>query len=146
MPKVLWLDNDLTNIEPYVEIMRDSGIEVGLASTITQAEEQLKSEYDLLILDVMIPTKTEREEEVYHPEETESGRKTGLVFYKRMKQSLEQRGCKLLVLTVRLDEGILREFLAAGLPRGSYETKMTLREAPIFLERVKGILSQKKEG
>jgi CheY-like chemotaxis protein len=144
--KILWLDNDLAYIEPYVEILRESGFEVNPVPTITQAEDQLKGDYDLLILDIMIPTKTEQEEQVYRPERTEAGRKTGLAFYTRMKQALEEKGCRLLVLTVRLDESIFEEFLAAGLPRECYDTKMTLREAPIFLERVKDILAKPGAG
>jgi len=140
--KILWLDNDLAYIAPYVEILQNHGFEVTCASTITEAEKALTESYDLFILDVMIPTKTEHEEEVYKPEETDAGRETGLVFYAKMKERVDATDCKWLVLTVRLDEPILKEFLAKGLRREWYDTKMNLRVARTFLGRVQGILAE----
>jgi CheY-like chemotaxis protein len=138
--QILWLDNDVYDIKPYVDALRDEGYQVTVVSTVGDADMLIGRErYDLLILDVMVPTKNEEEEAHYLPEETEQGLKTGLILYRRLKRKLE--GAKVLVLTVRLDKAIEEEFFAAGLPRECFETKYTLREAGVFLDKVKSLLT-----
>ena len=139
--RILWLDNDPAYLETYEEALRESGFEVTLTTTVTAAERLLaKEKYDLLILDVMIPTKSEAEENFYPPETTDSGLKTGLLFYRRMKARLDEQRTPVLVMTVRLDSGILDEFVDAGLERENFCTKMSLRERPTFISKVSEIL------
>ncbi len=95
----------------------------------------------MIIIDVMIPTVSDVEEERYRPEETEYGHKTGLVFYKRMKQMFAERDIEVIVLTVRLDRSIASQFQEAGLPASRFLTKMELRETPLFVLKIKTILS-----
>jgi CheY-like chemotaxis protein len=137
MLKILWVDNDPAYISPYIEALEDRGSIVTVVTTAIDAESALNKErYDLLILDVMIPTKSEREEEIYHPEETEYGLKTGLIFYRRNKERLTKTKTQILVVTVRLDKGILDEFMEEGLPRECFSSKLDLSNVEIFLDRV----------
>ena len=139
--KVLWLDNDSAYLEDYVKTLEGAGYVVKVVTNVTAAENELqKGRYDLLLLDVMIPTKSESEEELYPPEATDSGLKTGLVFYQRMKSVLEAGHTAVLVMTVRLDSGILEGFVEAGLDRGQFSTKMALRETQTFMAKIEKII------
>lgn len=140
--RILWVDNDPAYIKPFAGALRRDGFEVLIATTAAEAEKLLGNNgIDLLILDVMIPTKTDQEEEIYPPTETENGLKTGLVFYKRMRHLLEQKGIPVLVLSVRVDKEIKREFESANLPPGSFATKMEVRTSKVFLHRIKNMLN-----
>jgi CheY-like chemotaxis protein len=145
--RVLWLDNDEAYVEPYREELERHDILAKVVTNVTEAENLLNSEinYDLMIIDVMIPTKTEAEETDYPPEETNSGLKTGLIFFRRMQPRLKAQGTAVIVMTVRLDKGIREEFRALGLDESFYFTKMTLRETPVFVEKIKSILEQKNQ-
>jgi CheY-like chemotaxis protein len=140
--RVLWFDNDAAYVEPYREELDKKGIFCKVVTTITEAEQELGEDpkYDVLILDVMIPTKSEAEEQLYPPQATNSGLKTGLVFYERLKERLKQRGTQVIVMTARLDKGIQEEFVRAGLSERFYCTKMSLREAPIFIAKIREVL------
>jgi CheY-like chemotaxis protein len=139
--QILWLDNDIYYIRPYVEALHLEGYDVMVVGTVSDADVSLEEHsYELFILDAMIPTKDEREEATYPPEETENGHKTGLVFYRRRKQKLNQAGTRVLVLTVRIDEDIAEQFISDGLPKECFATKFNLRETGAFLSRVKSLL------
>ncbi len=135
--KILWIDNDPAYIDPYVKGLESIGHKVMVATTVIGAESALKADvYDLVILDVMIPTKSDAEEELYRPRETDFGHRTGLVFYRRNKERLARNKTQTLILTVRLDKTILDEFLEEGLPRECFATKLNLRDIQAFLDRV----------
>jgi len=141
--QVLWLDNDAAYLRDYQDLLAEEGFEVTLATSVSEAEACIETRrYDLLIIDVMIPTKSETEERLYPPDRTDKGFKTGLVFYRRMKSRLDSLGSDVLVLTVRLDQDILSEFLEAGLPRECFATKFQLREAEAFRRKVKAVLGE----
>lgn len=141
--QVLWLDNECSYLSPYREVLEEESCEVTFATTVSEAESLVQTRrYDLLILDVMIPTKNVVEETLYPPDQTDRGLRTGLVFYRRMKDRLDGLATEVLVLTVRLDQDILSEFLAAGLPRGCFATKFQLRHLEVFRQRVKTILGE----
>lgn len=130
---VLWLDNDPVHLQPFIRALADLSLAVSVVSTLLEAEEHLRAHPpSLLILDVMIPTKSEAEEKRYPPEETDLGYKTGLIFFKRHCKFLVENKIKVLVMTVRLDEDILEEFLEAGLPVGSFVTKFKVRDVGSF--------------
>jgi CheY-like chemotaxis protein len=140
--KILWVDNDPGYIRPFKIALEGEGYSVTVASTVFQAEACVDGQsYDLIILDVMIPTVSEVEEDAYRPEDTENSLKTGLLFYRRKGKELEQRGTPVLVMTVRIDKAIRREFIAAGLPENHFATKMELRESPHFVSKIKALLS-----
>ena len=139
--RVLWLDNDLPYMEPYLNVLRDNGYEVDLVATLSDAEYLLRTKkYGLLILDVMIPTVSEEEEKRYHPNLTDRGLKTGLVFYNLNKKLLEESRMHVLVMTIRLDQGIRDEFIGAGLPRDCFATKFALRNMTAFLQTVQSLI------
>lgn len=142
MPRrILWLDNDSANTRPYVSALSKRGDDVQVVTTISQAEDLLVNQnYDLLILDVMIPTRDAKEEKLYPFNETDEGHKTGLVFYKRMRDLLGDRLPPVLVTTVRLDKEILDEFVEGGLHRERFSTKFAIRDVTRFLTKVDSVL------
>ncbi|MGA9773440.1 MAG: hypothetical protein WBV94_30695 [Blastocatellia bacterium] len=142
--RVLWLDNDTNFLTPYAEELTDNDFEIQISKSVAEAESLLnESDYDLLILDVMIPTLNDDEEKIYPVKETEYGHKTGLCFYKRMKKVLDEKKTVVIVRTVRLDQQIKDEFRQAGLPKENFVTKFALRRTEDFLEKVNSILGSK---
>src|ERR1041385_8846377 len=135
--RVLWLDNDATYVTVYEEAMEAAGYEVTVRKTVAEAMSEIRqAPFDLLILDVMIPTKSELEELDYPPIETDYGTKTGLVFYRRLAGEPNASRMKILVLTVRLDEAVKIEFMAENLPATNFATKFALRDAVDFVNTV----------
>lgn len=140
--RILWIDNDPQYIKPFVLAMEDEGYAVSIAKTVSQGERLITNQrFDLVILDVMIPTMSEKEEETYPPDETEDSHKTGLLFYKRHVGVLTKNNTPILVMTVRIDKSITKDFLDAGLPPSNFVTKMELRETPVFLEKIRATLN-----
>ncbi|MBV8857609.1 MAG: hypothetical protein JOZ02_11810 [Acidobacteria bacterium] len=142
--RILWLDNDVNYLMPYVGALKAEGFEVTVVRSVGEAAFRLADpnggRYNLLILDVMIPSKNESEEADYTPEETGHGYRTGLVFYRRRKKELAEAGTKVLVLTVMLGGEVLNDFIAEGLPAENYATKYSLRAMPTFRRRIRSIL------
>lgn len=140
--QILWLDNDPAYVEPFVETLTDEGFGVKVTATVTEAEKELKeNKYDLLLLDVMIPSVSPEEEMRYQPAVTELGNKTGYLFYLTNKDFFEKNGMRVLIMTVRLDKAIMDEFVKAGLSRNNFATKYDLRDANVFLAKIQDILS-----
>jgi CheY-like chemotaxis protein len=138
--QILWLDNDPRYTDPYVQALRDRGDSVAVVTNVTDAEALIrKNHYDLTIIDAMIPTTGEAEEAIYPPTETDRGLKMGLLFYMRMKETLDQKKIAVLVMTVRLDEVIHNGFIEAGLPTEAFTTKLAVRRVNTFLEAVDSI-------
>jgi hypothetical protein len=50
-----------------------------------------------------------------------------------------------MVFTVRLDQGVKEQFLAAGLSKNAFATKMDLRDVDDFLKRIDKILKHPNE-
>lgn len=141
--RVLWLDNDIAYIAPYKEALDSEGYSVTAVRTVHEADACLdEGPYDLLILDVMIPTKEADEERVYQPSVTDYGHKTGLVFYRRNRERLAAAKTAVLVMTVRLDEYVKNEFAESELPAANFTTKFTLRDVNVFLKKINAILKK----
>ena len=139
---VLWLDNDPLYIKSYVKALEDRGDNVDIATSVTDAENGLKShKYNLIIIDAMIPTMSEEEEIEYPPEETDRGLKLGVSFYKRVA---EKTNTPVLAMTVRLDETIRNEFKNAGLPEAAFTTKLAVRKIASFLEKIDSLTQVEK--
>jgi CheY-like chemotaxis protein len=143
--RILWLDNDPAQTAPYVSALERHGDTVTMVKTVSECEKFLaestpENPYQLLILDVMVPTKNEKEEERYPPERTKCGSETGLVFWNQWASRLKQMDTKVMLLTVRLGRDIRDRFLESGLPKESFCTKMDLRETDEFLKRVEQIV------
>lgn len=137
---VLWVDNDRAYLFPYIEELEEQGFSVTIAETALEAEECLRSSrFDYVIIDVMIPTKSDAEEAIYTPAATNQGYQTGLVFWRRVRPLLQKQRSAVLVFTVRLDEKIREEFAKEGLAAASFATKYQLNdEDPAALvERLK---------
>jgi CheY-like chemotaxis protein len=135
--RVLWLDDDLARLDPFIATLSDSGYEVDAVGTVSEAEYFLRTKkYGLLILDVMIPTVSEDEEKRYDPNSTNRGLKTGLIFYDLHKEVLEKARIHVLVMTVILDKEIRDDFIRAGLPHDCFATKYELRDVSVFLNTV----------
>ena len=138
---ILFIDNDPAASQPYVAELKDSGYQVTVISTLSEAELAVNyRKYDLLVLDAMMPTMSDEEDKIYHPNNNDYQRKEGVIFYRRTKEHLLKSGTPVLVLTVRLDNEIREAFLKEGLPRQNYSTKLALREPAVFINKVKKIL------
>jgi len=126
-----------------VRALRENRYEVEIVTALNDAERSIsEASHDLLILDVMIPTKSFDEMERYGPDETDLGNKSGLIFYRRMRKKLGDALPKVLVVTVRLDQGIMREFIEDGLPRERFVTKYEVRDTHDFLRKVQSALEE----
>lgn len=142
MPKhILWLDNDLPYIRPYVKALRMKDYEVADVAVVSKAEHLLEQfPFDLIILDVMVPTQTVDESRNYSFTETDKGHKTGLVFYKRIRDKMGDKLPTVLVMTVRLDQEIKKEFIKSGLKEENFNTKYSLRDVSKFLKKIQSII------
>jgi DNA-binding NtrC family response regulator len=139
--RVLWLDNDIPYLRPYVKALKDRDYEVHLIASLTKAEELLDEyQFDLVIIDVMVPTQNEAEAVNYPYQETDSGHKSGLVFYKRIKRKLVDKLPAVAVMTVRLDQNIRNEFTRSGLKNENFVTKYSVREVSSFVKKIESIL------
>jgi CheY-like chemotaxis protein len=144
--QVLWLDNDVAYITPYKNALEDLGFTVTVVRSVGEAEFRLKNgPYELMILDVMVPTRDQEEEKGYPPTETDYGHKTGLVFYLHKREELKDSSTRVFVFTVRLDESVKDEFLAAGLPLSNFATKFALRDVNNFLKKMQAILAKEPD-
>lgn len=138
---VLWVDNDPGYIRAFVTALERAGYDVTVIKKVTAAEELLRSKrFNLLILDAMIPTLSETEEAAYPPADTDNGHKTGLVFYRRNKEIIDNAKTPVLVFTVRIDKPIRNEFLQCGLPPASFVTKMDLKDTADFMHKIKEVV------
>jgi CheY-like chemotaxis protein len=143
--RILWLDNDPAYLEPFVEALEDENYSVTVVESLTEAEKSLQQgRFDLMIIDVMIPTLNSMEEMRYRPEETDSGYKTGLIFYKHNREALQKTATHIMVMTVRLDKVIMDEFIEAGLPSSAFATKYEMSEPTNFLDKVRSTLDDQK--
>lgn len=141
--KILWLDDDPAQVEPYLETLKDEGYLAEVVSSVTEAESLLNSDrYDLFIQDVMIATKNSDEENRFPPDKTQYGRKLGLYFFLKYKEKLQGSKTPVLVLTQRLDMNIREEFIKAGLKPDQFCTKFAIRDVEIFLSKVKSLLGE----
>jgi CheY-like chemotaxis protein len=150
MRRILWLDNDLAETKPYVRALARNGYDVTVVKSISECEALLEldsavTHHDLLILDVMVPTKTEDEEAKYPPEITQRGTVTGLAVWKNWSSRLEQNGTKVLVLTVRLDQTVKDDFTAAQLPKGAFATKLDLSDTTAFVNHISRMIGTTNE-
>lgn len=145
--RILWLDNDLPYIRPYVNTLRASGYEVNEVVSLSEAEtilEQSQIPFALIIIDVMVPTQDESELENYPVEATDFGHKSGLVFYNRIKSRYGQTMPPVAVTTVRLDQDIRNEFIESGLEEKNFLTKYDVRDPADFIRRVRTIIEKKQ--
>ena len=143
MPKrILWVDNDRFHLRPHRARLRNAGFIVERASSVSEALSAISSSSpDLCILDAMLPVGEGNEVE-YSVTETDLGRRTGLVFYKRHRRLFKEKNIKVLVFTIREDEAIQRGFREAGLPDHCFMTKREGTEPSAFLNKIRGLLSE----
>lgn len=135
--KILWLENDLAYHQVFADYLRMKGHDVRLTGRLREAEALLSSgRFDLLILDVMIPTWEPEEEERYPPDETKRGHLTGLLFYRYMQENPELKKIPVLVYTIQRDAQLLVAFKQEGLPESCFATKYEYRDPEALLEKV----------
>ncbi len=143
--KILWFDDSPALIESHIRALERDGHEVDIVTDVTAARSMLDAgRYDLLILDVMIPT-WEDEEGEFDPKETDGGYRTGLAFYQRIKKGLRQEGTRIFVLTISRDQELLGAFENEGLPSELFSTKFALRAPKDLVAKVNEILADRDE-
>jgi CheY-like chemotaxis protein len=142
---VLWVDNDPAFVLPFAIALNELEFQVVVARTVSEAEAQLKSAtFAAVILDVMIPVTDSELSEGYGAEATDESHQTGLVFYRRVRSTLEERHIPTLILTVRVDKGIMNAFAAEGVRPDRFATKMELREADALVARIRQLVRTEK--
>lgn len=143
MPKrILWLDNDTPFIRPYVKYLRSKDFEVDDVADLTKAESLLKEKpFDLVIVDVMVPTQNAEEQKNYPETETDYGHMTGLAFFKRMR-NLTDKLPPVLVMTVRQDQEIRDALIKEGLKAENFVSKYDLREVNDLLRKIRSTLQE----
>jgi CheY-like chemotaxis protein len=144
---ILWLDNDIPYIRPYVNKLRANGYQVHQVGSLSDAEElldQSKTPFGLIIVDVMVPTRDEAELANYPVKATDYGHKSGLVFYNRMKKKYGSKLPPVAVTTVRIDQDIRDEFIESGLEQEHFLTKFDVRDPADFLKRITAIIEAAK--
>lgn len=135
--KILWLENDVTYHEVFADYLRMNGHDVRLTGRLSEAETLLGSgDFDMLILDVMIPTWEADEEKRYPPGETERGLLTGLLFYRYMRENPDLKSIPVLVYTIRRDVQLLLSFQKLGLPEDCFATKYEYRDPEDLLRKI----------
>lgn len=139
--RILWIDNDTRYIYPFEVALKTNGYDVTVVPTVSEGAALVTAtKYSLVIVDIMIPVTEEEEATDYPPSMTDETHKTGLVFYKRYRDMLAQRGIPLIVMTVRVDQGIADEFAKAGFPAGAFVRKFEVRDSDVFLEKIRAVL------
>lgn len=144
--RILWLDNDEAFVAAFAGRLREI-YDITLRSTVSEAEAAVaqamsqddKRAFDLVILDVMIPTESPLEDEAYPPDATDDGLRTGLLFYKRMREKLA--GTVFMIFTVRIDKDIKRAFQESGLPPGNFVNKREVPHWPDFERKVRELIA-----
>lgn len=139
--RILWIDNDLPFLGPFRWALEYEGYQVTIAGTVSDAENFLTGgNYDLVIIDVMMPLTEEDEAAGYSPALTGQGLKTGLAFYIRNRDLFLTRRIEVIVMTVRIDQDIVDEFAAAGVPRRCMVTKFEVGSVVTFLQKIRSTL------
>jgi len=143
MPKrILWIDNDRVFLRPHRLRLDTEGYMVKQTYILKEGIDDLeKDNYDLVILDIMMPVK-EHEEALFPPSITDEGRKSGLIFYKKCINIMKEKRIPVLVFTIREDADIRNGFLDAGLSAKNFMTKSEGADTAVFLAKVKELLAE----
>ena len=138
--RILWIDNDIPFLRPYVNALLKRGDQVNVLASLAEAENLLmENTFDLVIIDVMVPTQTEEEKRNYPSDRSDYGHKTGLIFYNRIRHNLGEKLPAVAVMTVRLDQDIKDEFVQNGLKPENFLTKYSVRDITRFLKKIDSI-------
>jgi len=143
---ILWIDNDTHYLTPFREALEEFGFDVTTVETISEAANLLTTgNYDLVILDVMMPTTEQDEAAGYGAELSDGGYKTGLIFYANNRDLLLRLRLPVMVMTVRIDRNIVEEFVSAGLPRDCMVTKYSVSDPEVLLEKINFMIARNKQ-
>jgi CheY-like chemotaxis protein len=102
--RVLFIDDDVKRIESHIEMMRIEGYDVEIQRSSQKGLEEFrthKDNYDIIILDIMMP----RGE--FTQEETKYGRITGLVLLEKLREM--SKDIPIIVLTVVRDPKLMKK-------------------------------------
>lgn len=55
MTKILWIEDELNAVEPLIRLLQDKKVEVIKARSKKEALERLKSKYNLILIDLILP-------------------------------------------------------------------------------------------
>lgn len=136
--KILWFDDQPKKIQFYINKLKQFGYQVKVVETFTEAESSLREEdeFQLLILDSLIPAVTKEEEQVYPG----TGLEGGLTFFRVMQQKQLLDPSKVVVFTVSYEPDVHREFVKEGLPDENYLTKEDYIAGADFYYKVKELI------
>ncbi len=143
MAKILWMDNDRTQLIFHEKRLRVEGHEVVRAYTLTETEQLLSGskDWDLVLIDIMMNVRDEEEND-YPPSKADGGHKAGMHFYERNRSRIEEIKAKVAVLTVRGESDIPKWFEGRGVPKENFRVKSRLLgDVAIFDEWIGKVLA-----
>ena len=137
LPTVLWLDNDLAFLWPYIDALRDAGYRVVVAERIGEARRLISTErrLDVAVLDVMIPLFEDEAggEATQDIAESHGGYRAGLLVGRYIREN--RPGLPFIGLSVRADQDIRTWFELHG---AGFATKFELSDPGHLVEFVAG--------
>jgi len=109
---ILWADEDIDYMDPYVEYFTLKGLYVKTVSNPEQFFDSLKIlKWDLFILDMMFPRGS-----IFSRQESDGGKRTGLQMLKRLKGDTKSKDIPIIIRTgITNNQEIVDECIAAGL-------------------------------
>lgn len=138
---ILWLDNDPGSTHSYVQMLRRIGYQVESVDTLMKGEEALgERHYDLLLLDVMIPTRGIAEEARYPPEETKMGYEAGFAFFEKMRDRLHAAGTKVMLLSVRPRADLEERMQRLDPKEVTYQGKIAMRDSRVLAKKIEELI------
>ena len=140
--RILWVDNDKVFLAPHILRLRIEGYVVDQVLTLQEGLDALvKSHYDLLILDMMMPIGSE-DNGAFSETATNFGKNGGAALFKVAKDTISRMGCATLVFTIRSDHAIRKVLADAGIPVENLMTKAQGADTADFLKKVRQLLKE----
>lgn len=107
--KILFIDDDVKRVHSHTEMMGIEGYEIEMKTSAQEALEDFrihKDDYDIIILDIMMP------KDEFTREETNFGRTTGLVLLEKLREI--SKDIPIIVLTVLRDPSVVEKARKLG--------------------------------
>ncbi len=112
--EILYIEDEPYSMEYRIKMLKDKGYNVEIAEEVDSALKKLKQKYDLILLDIMMPSGNLPENEV------KGGYETGVALIKKIKESTN-KNTPILVITANPSSQLRTKIEKIGV--ASYLTK-----------------------
>lgn len=135
MKKILIIDDNPQNIQNFIDKVSDcKKYYVETVMSLSDAERSIiMNHYDLIVIDIMMPTQTIR-----NRDELE----TGLIFYKKKVEPIIDALKTKILFWSNLREEVYNEFFPEGIPCNTHFLHKNLYNENHLVEKIKSILSE----